>query len=113
MAPINNSQFYIKLPIYISLALVCGILIGAVMTGKSGKSNVAQQYKKISEILGYVENDYVDTVNIETLVDYSITKMLVYIQEQELLRLTFPKKRQKFPNRNWKEILKELVLNSI
>lgn len=76
MSGISNSRFYIKLPIYLSLALACGILIGAMMSGNSGKSNIALNYKKFAEILGYVENDYVDTVNVEALVDYSISKML-------------------------------------
>ena len=59
-----------------SIALACGILIGAVMTDNKGKNNPNQQYKKIVEILGYIENDYVDTVNIEDLVDFSISKTL-------------------------------------
>jgi carboxyl-terminal processing protease len=73
---ISNSGFYIKLPVFIALALVCGIFIGAIMSGKSGKYNIAQNYMKFAEILNYVEKDYVDTVNIEDLVDYSIVKML-------------------------------------
>jgi carboxyl-terminal processing protease len=59
-----------------ALALAFGIIIGTMMSGRSDHNTVNQQYRKFAEILGYVKNDYVDTVNIDDLVDYSITKML-------------------------------------
>ena len=76
MNKIKNNSFYIKLPIFLALALVCGIFIGAVMSKNSGKSNVTGNYLKYMEILNLIDRDYVDTVNVDELVDYSIDKML-------------------------------------
>ncbi|HWZ23573.1 MAG TPA: S41 family peptidase [Cytophagaceae bacterium] len=76
MNKIKNNSFYIKLPIFLALALVCGIFIGAVMSNNSGKSNVSENYLKYMEILNLIDRNYVDTVNIDDLVDYSIDKML-------------------------------------
>ncbi|HEX8545495.1 MAG TPA: peptidase S41, partial [Cytophagaceae bacterium] len=73
---IRNTRIYILLPIFIALALVCGIFIGAYMYGENNKSNTTQSYQRFAEILNYIDKDYVDTVNIEDLVDHSILKML-------------------------------------
>lgn len=76
MSKIKNNSFYIKLPIFLSLALICGIFIGAVMSNNSSKNNITGNYLKYMEILNLIDRDYVDTVNIDELVDFSIDKML-------------------------------------
>jgi carboxyl-terminal processing protease len=74
---INNSKFYIRLPLLLSVALAGGIFIGATMFGGSANmSKVIKGVDKIKEILMYIDRDYVDAVNTEELVDYSIEKML-------------------------------------
>jgi carboxyl-terminal processing protease len=87
----KTSRIYIKLPIFLALAIICGIFIGAVMNKNSASSNIAQNYMKYAEILNYIERDYVDTVNLDDLVDYSISKMLekldphtVYIPKKDI-----------------------------
>jgi carboxyl-terminal processing protease len=87
----KTSRIYIKLPIFLALAIICGIFIGAIMNKNSSGSNIAQNYMKYAEILNYIERDYVDTVNLDELVDYSITKMLekldphtVYIPKKDI-----------------------------
>lgn len=75
---IRNSKPQINLPLFVSIALVGGILLGANMFG-GGKANVKginNGYLKIKEILTHIDNRYVDTVNTDDLVDYSIEKML-------------------------------------
>ncbi|MFL5730909.1 MAG: S41 family peptidase, partial [Cytophagaceae bacterium] len=91
MSKDKTSRIYIKLPIFLALAIVCGIFIGAIMNKNSASSNIAQNYMKYAEILNYIERDYVDTVNIDDLVDYSISKMLekldphtVYIPKKDI-----------------------------
>ncbi|MES2732984.1 MAG: S41 family peptidase [Bacteroidota bacterium] len=77
MSNINNSKFYIRLPLLLSVALAGGIFIGATMFGGStNMSKVIKGVDKIKEILMYIDRDYVDAVNTEELVDYSIEKML-------------------------------------
>nr|WP_081671126.1 S41 family peptidase [Sporocytophaga myxococcoides] len=46
------------------------------MNSDGSKNNITQSFKRYYEILNYVENDYVDTVNMDELVDFSIVKML-------------------------------------
>jgi carboxyl-terminal processing protease len=74
----KNSRFQVRLPLFISLALAAGVLIGA-NTFKASPNNTAataKGYLKFRDILSYIDRDYVDTVNIEELSDYAITQML-------------------------------------
>ena len=75
---IRNSQFQVKLPLFIALALAVGVLIGATTFSPSvnNPQDTARSYLKYREILSYIDRDYVDTVNIEELSDFAITKML-------------------------------------
>lgn len=75
---IRNSPMQIKLPLFIALALVAGVLIGANSFSPSDNNpqDTARSYLKFRDILSYIDRDYVDTVNIEKLTDHAITKML-------------------------------------
>ena len=74
---ISNSPAIIRLPLLISIALAGGLLIGATFFGNQKSLNsVGGGYAKYREILQLIENNYVDTVNTDELVDYSISKML-------------------------------------
>ena len=73
----KNSFFSIRQPLIICIALAGGILLGSTVFSNSPKSNKNfQGYQKIKQILSLISSDYVDTVNTEELVDYSIEKML-------------------------------------
>jgi carboxyl-terminal processing protease len=75
--PIKNSPAVVRLPIIISLTLAAGMLLGATFfSGGKRLTDVAKGYAKFREVLLLVENNYVDSVNTDELVDYSITKML-------------------------------------
>ena len=75
---IQNSPFQIRLPLFIAMALVVGVLIGATTFSPSTNNpqGTARSYLKFRDILSYIDRDYVDTVNVEELSDYAITKML-------------------------------------
>ena len=73
---IKNRASQIKLPIFLALAVICGIFIGASTANKEGSGNITGTYMRFLEVVNYIDKDYVDTVNIEQLVDYSITQML-------------------------------------
>ena len=75
--PIQNSPYVVRLPIVISLTLAAGMLLGATFfSGGKKLTDVAKGYAKFREVLMLVENNYVDSVNTDELVDYSISKML-------------------------------------
>jgi carboxyl-terminal processing protease len=74
---IQNSHSTIRTPIIIGTTLVVGILIGAsFFGGKRIGGDVSRSSTKYKEILTYINRSYVDSVNTDSLVDYSITKML-------------------------------------
>ena len=74
---IQNDRATVRLPMLLALTLAGGMLIGATFFGGSKTlNNIGHAYTKYREILQLIENNYVDTVNTDELVDYSITKML-------------------------------------
>ncbi|TAE22118.1 MAG: S41 family peptidase [Cytophagales bacterium] len=75
--PIQNDKATVRLPMLLGITLAGGMLIGATFFG-GGKSinTIGRGYTKYKEILQLIENNYVDTVNTDDLVDYSISKML-------------------------------------
>ncbi|QRR02712.1 S41 family peptidase [Dyadobacter sandarakinus] len=76
-SPIRNSRAVVRLPIIIGITLAAGVLLGSTFfSGGKKLSDVAKGYAKYREVLMLVENNYVDSVNTDDLVDFSITKML-------------------------------------
>ena len=88
-----------NLPIYFSLAVIFGILLGSFFNGNtygfsSFSSNVKNELK-IKKLLNYIQRDYVDTVNTDKLLDGAIAQMLykldphsVYIPKENLQAIT-------------------------
>ena len=76
----NRPKFYVYLPIVFSLILVLGILIGRTFSLNRGSSfisvNTTNQYNKVEEILRYISEQYVDTINDKQLIEKTITTML-------------------------------------
>ena len=88
-----------NLPIYFSLAVVFGILIGTFFSGASGNiisfSKGSSQEQKIKKLINFIERDYVDNVDTERLLDGAIKEMLgeldphsVYIPKENLQAVT-------------------------
>ncbi len=76
-APIQNTKAMVRLPMLLGITLAGGMLIGATLFGGTKSiNNIGRGYTKYKEILQLIENNYVDSVNTDSLVDYSITKML-------------------------------------
>ncbi len=88
----KNSDFQIRLPLLLTIAVAAGILIGATMAdGSSSQNNLISGYLKFKEILTYVQRDYVDEVDTDELVETAINRMLekldphsVYIPAKDL-----------------------------
>ncbi|MEZ0607657.1 S41 family peptidase [Fibrella sp. WM1] len=75
--PIQNDRTIVRLPMLLGLTLAGGVLIGAsFFGGTKNLNNIGKGYSKYKEILQLIENNYVDSVNTDDLVDFSISKML-------------------------------------
>jgi carboxyl-terminal processing protease len=80
----NKALLFIFLPLIISSCLVAGIYLGSFLTPSdiNNKTFIFPQTKrfntatKLNEILNFIENTYVDTVDKKDLTERSITSML-------------------------------------
>ena len=91
--PIQNSPATVRLPVLLGLALAGGILLGATFFGGSSRStgDILKNFNKYREVLSWIDHSYVDSVDTDSLVDFSIKKMLekldphsVYIPSAEV-----------------------------
>lgn len=91
----ERPKFYVYLPIVFSLVLILGILIGSTFKTSGGVGIIpvssSNKYNKLEEILRYINQEYVDTVQEEKLVEKAIVSMLenldphsAYIPAEEL-----------------------------
>jgi len=72
----KNSSYHIKLPILLTIAVIVGILIGSEFAEPKTDKKYLSSILKFRELLEYIENDYVDSVDTETLIEESIENML-------------------------------------
>jgi len=72
----KNSSYHIKLPILLTIAVIVGILIGSEYAEPKTDKKYLASIQKFRELLEYIENDYVDSVDTESLIEESIENML-------------------------------------
>ncbi len=76
MSDYKNSSYHIKLPILLTIAVIVGILIGSEFAEPKTDKKYLSSIQKFRELLEYIENDYVDSVDTESLIEESIENML-------------------------------------
>jgi carboxyl-terminal processing protease len=87
------------LPLYFAFAIVLGIGISNFFTGSVGSGGLfaskSKKKAKIIHLIDYIQRDYVDSVNIDDLLDGAITQILekldphsVYIPKENLQEVT-------------------------
>lgn len=96
----NNSKRSVFLPVFLALALICGILIGVFLPANNDiplHSSLNSRNDKINSILNIIESNYVDTVNRNQLAEAAIPAILkkldphsVYIPAKDLERANEP-----------------------
>ncbi len=95
----NNKKKDIIYPLGLAAVLVVGILVGASLRQAPDRRSltVYPRTDKLSSILNYIENQYVDTVSMGSLVESTIPTMLkyldphsVYIPASELQKVNEP-----------------------
>lgn len=88
-----------NLPIYFAIAVILGILIGVFFGGNSkdvlSLTKNTSHEQKIKRLINFIEKDYVDDVNTDSLLDGAINQMLnkldphsVYIPKENLQAVT-------------------------
>ena len=79
---VNNPRRVIYLPIAFAIVLAAGILIGNRLTTSSSSTtgNVfmvrPERHDKVTDIINYIQQDYVDSISREELVDHAIGGIL-------------------------------------
>jgi carboxyl-terminal processing protease len=74
-----KSTLYVRLPILFALTLSAGIFIGAKLFGGNSpdkKADIGHIAEKVRQILFYVDNFYVDSVDTEKVAEQAIEEML-------------------------------------
>jgi carboxyl-terminal processing protease len=96
---IQNSRRTIWLPILFALVMACGIFIGQFINKSShpNKFTIYPRNDKVSNVIDYISEEYVDTINRSKISDKAITAILetldphsVYIPASELQRMNEP-----------------------
>ena len=71
----NHTPRYVNVPLLIAFALVLGIFIGSKFASKS----TIDLDRKINNILGIVADEYVESVNMDSLVELAITDIIAQL----------------------------------
>ncbi len=66
------------LPLIVGISLAAGLLVGNKI-GRRSPENSGQSYDKIKAVLGYVQSNYVDSVNTAELTDATLAQMLQHL----------------------------------
>lgn len=97
-----KNNFKVLLPFYFSIAVVIGILIGFVLNSNTTSKKTIfashiSRFNKLNEVINYIEQDYVDTINEKKVVEQAITSLLheldphsVYIPASEAKEINEP-----------------------
>lgn len=77
----KNNKLQIYLPIAFSIVLIAGIWIGTLMVGNRNVNNTIipignNSYNKVGDVLDYIVQDYVDSVELNGLETVAIEEML-------------------------------------
>lgn len=72
----NNKLILIGVPVMIAVTLLIGIFIGSAFSkGRSGQQ-ASEGVDKIGEVFGLLEENYIDPVNVDSIVELMIPQML-------------------------------------
>jgi carboxyl-terminal processing protease len=72
----KTTQWLKQLSIIAAAALAGGLVSASMFGSKNTGDNIAANSVKFREVLGYIQRDYVDKVNTDTLTDHAIAALL-------------------------------------
>lgn len=74
---IKNPGHIVRIPLFIAISLAIGIFLGSAFFGTHpGASELTSGFNKFREVLGIIQNDYVDSVKADQLTELAIGEML-------------------------------------
>ena len=76
MSEYKNTSAQIRLPIIVAIALILGVILGKNFAEPNVDKEFLSSYQKLQQLIEFIENDYVDSVNTESLIEESIENML-------------------------------------
>jgi carboxyl-terminal processing protease len=84
------------LPLIVCASIGLGIILGGYLAGFSGRVNTKNVHKnKLNNLINYIENDYVDAINTDSIVSVTVNSILanldphsVYIPKEEYQSVT-------------------------
>ncbi|MBP6410254.1 MAG: S41 family peptidase [Pseudarcicella sp.] len=86
---LNRGLKFVKKSAMLLMVLISGVFIGTNFIGKHQRmNNLVTSITKYREVLSLIETSYVDTVAVDSLVDYSIKKMLEKLDPHSVYRNT-------------------------
>jgi carboxyl-terminal processing protease len=76
----SNNKFSVFIPLFIGLALAIGVAIGYFFSGNNGARKISgiknTSTNKLNDVLSYIIEEYVDTVNVKNLEDDAVVSLL-------------------------------------
>lgn len=69
----NYKKIYIWVPLIVAVTFIAGVVAGGFMSRVKGRSETEQ---KLAHILDIIRNDYVDEVNVDSLIEATIPNLL-------------------------------------
>jgi len=72
-------KLVVWLPLIVGISIGAGVLLGSRFGGRGNNSERDQSYEKIKAVLGFVQANYVDSVNAAQLTDITLEEMLQHL----------------------------------
>ena len=93
----NKRKLFMYLPIALALSIVVGIFLGSRFNVASNSNSKFRKFNKVNEVLTYIFEEYVDSVDKFTLIEGSLVSLLKnldphssYISTKDLKSLSEP-----------------------
>lgn len=99
-----NKKLQVWLPLIFAVVMVAGMFFGYQMNGGSSKSFFSKpQQNTLDEVIYRLKNNYVDSINLDSLEDVAIEQMM---NELDPHSVYFPRLNYRPPTKTWPAILK-------
>ena len=99
----NSNKFNVFLPIVLAVCVVGGVFLGSRLNQVPGAYENGVGFDKVNDVLNYIFEEYVDSVNRDDLIEGSLATLLNNLDPHSLI---FPRRTLNRIASHWKEISK-------